>query len=144
MRKIFLLSLLFVFSFKFSWSQQNPRLDKQTYFAILDGSDDAVDSYRKAQKYYRKGQGTYDEALKYFLKVYEYNPKSDALNYKIGVCYLLSSKRAESLSYFLNCSPDVTKDYYLLLGRAYQYNSQYNDAKESYNKYCGHKYQQYQ
>jgi len=135
MSRFSLLLVLFIFMAQNFLAQQNPRIDRKIFFAKVEGYEDALSDFKKAEKYYRKGQGTYDEALKYYLKVYEYNPNSSALNYKIGVCFLLSSDKKGSLSFFLNSSPDVAKDYHLLLGRSYQYNFKFEKAKDSYEKY---------
>ena len=49
----------------------------------MEGVKAAKKDFRIAEKYYKKGKGTYDEALKHYVKVYHYNPNSHALNYKI-------------------------------------------------------------
>jgi outer membrane protein OmpA-like peptidoglycan-associated protein/tetratricopeptide (TPR) repeat protein len=133
-RAILILAISFISS-QFFWAQENPRIDKETFFAGPGGMEEVKSDLKKAEKYYKKGQGTYDEALKYYRKAYRYNPNSLELNYKIGICYLLSSDKAASLKYFLESNPEVAKDYYLVLGRAYQYNMQFTSAKESYEKY---------
>jgi outer membrane protein OmpA-like peptidoglycan-associated protein len=46
-----------------------------------------------------------------------------------------SSDRKSSLAYFLKSSPEIAKDYYLGLGRSYQYNLKFDEAKEAYSKY---------
>jgi len=48
---------------------------------------------------------------------------------------LWTSNRKASLQYLINSSPEVAKDYYLLLGRSYQYNLKFAEAKEAYAIY---------
>ncbi len=118
-----------------SYSQVNPKIHAKAFFTESNGMEKARKELKAAEKYYKKGHGTYDEALKHYLKVYDYNPNSPELNYKIGVCYLWTSDKKASLKYFLESSPDVSGFYYLGLGRAYQYNLMFDKAKESYERF---------
>lgn len=135
MRKRYVILLLGLFFAITAHSQENPQINTKTYFAEIIPVKKAKKDYRMAERYYLEGVGTYDEALKHYLKLYQYNPVSHALNYKIGVCYLFTADKKTSLKYFLNSSPEVARDYYLLLGRSYQYNLQFDEAKEAYAKY---------
>lgn len=116
-------------------AQKNPKIDKQTYFASQEGAIEAKKAFSKAESYYKKGAGTYDEALKYYMQLYAYNPKSHALNYKIGICYLYTANKKAALDYLLLSSPEIASDYFLALGRAYQYNFMFDEAKDAYGKY---------
>ncbi len=134
LRPLFLILFFVVLNFT-GKTQENPKIDQKTYFANQDGIENAMKWFKTAERYYRKGKGTYDEALKNYIKLYGYNSNSHALNYKIGICNLLSSDKDASLEYLLNSSPEIAKDYYLALGRSYQYNNDYNKAKEAYSNY---------
>jgi tetratricopeptide (TPR) repeat protein len=129
----FIFSLLF--SIAISHAQENPKIDKKSFFTSPKGIEKAKKDLKAAEKYYNKGIGTYDEALKYYLSLYHYNPASKELNYKIGACYLWTSDRKASLSYLLNSSPEIANDYDLLLGRSYQYNLKFAEAKVAYTNY---------
>ena len=124
-----------LFSIAITHAQENPKIDKKTFFNSPVGIENAKKDIEAAEKYYKKGFVTYGEALKNYLSVYQYNPASKELNYKIGVCYLWTSDRKASLSYLLDCTPEVAKDYYLLLGRSYQYNLKFDEAKKAYTSY---------
>lgn len=134
MKKIYTL-ILIVFYFFGTSAQENPKIEKALLFDNVYGLEDAKKDLQKAEKYYRKGKGTYDEALKSYLKVYNYNSKSAALNYKIGICYLWTSNKKASLPFFLESDATISEDYYLALGRSYQYNSDYSKAKSAYESY---------
>ncbi len=135
MRKIYLLILLGIFFSVFSYSQENPRIVAKTFFTNPKGLESAKRDFKIAEKYYRKGQGTFDEALKHYLKVYSYSDSSAAMNYKIAICYLWTSNKKASLPYLLKSTPETAKDYYLVLGRSYQYNLMFEKASEAYKKY---------
>lgn len=134
MRELFFILLLSLTTF-FAYSQENPKIEKKTFFDVEEGKDAAKGAFKIAEKYYNKGNGTYDEALKYYLKLYDYNPNSDALNYKIAACYLWTSNKQASLEYLLQSTPEVARDYYLALGRSYQYSLMFEEAKEAYSNY---------
>ncbi|KAF0237176.1 MAG: flagellar motor protein [Prolixibacteraceae bacterium] len=124
-----------LFSIAITQAQENPKIDKKTFFISPEGIENAKKAFEAAEKYYKKGFVFYNEALKNYLNVYQYNPASKELNYKIGACYLWTSARKSSLPYLLNSTPEVAKDYYLLLGRSYQYNLKFAEAKEAYKSH---------
>ena len=133
-RFIVLISLSFILSAAI-YSQGNPRIKTKNFFTDPQGAAAAKEELKIAEKYYKKGHGTYDEALKHYLKVYKYNPGSPALNYKIGICYIWTSNKKEGLKYLLESDPSVSDFYYLALGRVYQYNLKFAEAKQAYSKY---------
>ncbi|MBI9068083.1 MAG: OmpA family protein [Salinivirgaceae bacterium] len=135
MIKLYFCIIVGVFVTQILVGQKNPKIDQKIYFSNQEGVIQAKKTFKNAERYYRKGAGTYDEALKYYMNLYTYNSESHALNYKIGICYLWTSNKKASLEYFLKSSPEVAKDYYLALGRSYQYNLMFNEAKESYSQH---------
>jgi len=118
-----------------SIAQKNPTINKSRIFELADNKDKAQKEFSNAEKYYKKGEGTYDEALKYYLRLYEYCNDDAALNYKIGACYLGASNKKAALNYLLQSDASIAKDYYYLLGKAYQYNYQYSEASGAFEKY---------
>jgi outer membrane protein OmpA-like peptidoglycan-associated protein/tetratricopeptide (TPR) repeat protein len=133
MKKSYILIILSVIISFLAHSQENPRINKKVLFNSLNNIEAAKTSFKKAEKYYRKGRGTYDEALKHYLKVYEYNPNVPALNFKIAICYIWTSDRKAALKYILESGPEVSDIYYLALGRSYQYNLMFDEAKDAYD-----------
>lgn len=134
MKKNYLIIIGILLSY-FAYSQDNPKVDEEILFSSTDGMEIAKKYFKKAEKYFEEGLGTYDEALKNYLKVYEYNPNSKVINYKIGICYIETTNRKKSLDFFLKSSPEVSEHYYLYLARAYQYNFMFDKAEETYNTY---------
>ncbi len=137
MRKNNILLFFVLFLSITALSQENPKIDTKTFFNSTTGIEKAKKDFKAAENYYKKGNGTFDEALKHYLKLFLYNPESNALNYKIGACYLWTSNKKASLSYLLKSDAAVASDYYLLLGRSYQYNLQFSEAKAMYDKFMG-------
>ena len=117
------------------WAQENPKIKKKTFFITDMGKDEAKKNLSKGEHFYRKGEGLYDEALKYYLKAHKYNNRDAALNYKIAICYLYSNDKELSLDFISQSSPMVAKDYYYIQGVAYQYNNQFDEAEKAYNTY---------
>lgn len=128
---IFLLLINFI-----AQAQQNPKINKKTFFKNKIELKSHLKTYRLAEKFYRK-EKIREQALRFYLKLYKYNPNSPALNYKIGVCYLLTPNKEKSLSYFLQSNENVAKDYHYLLGKSYQYSKKFDKAKQSYQQYLG-------
>ena len=74
MRKIYiLLTLSGILISLLSFSQGNPRIDKKALFAKPEGMESAKKDLKIAEKYYKKGRGTYDEALKLLKKKFNIN-----------------------------------------------------------------------
>ncbi len=102
---------------------------------MSNDKDKVQQEFSKAEKYFKKGQGTYDEALKYYLQLYRYCKDDMALNYKIGVCYLYGSDKKAALSYLLQSDASIAGDYYYYLGKAFQYNYKYTEAQAAFEQY---------
>ncbi len=120
-----------------TFAQKNPHINKAYVLSLSGDPSKASKEFSNAEKYYKLGEGTYDEALKYYLRLYAYCSTDKALNYKIGVCYLGASNKKAALKYLQESSPDIASDYYFLLGKAFQYNFKYSEAREAYEKYFG-------
>lgn len=135
MRRTYILIILGLIISFLAHSQENPKINKKSLFSSPVGVVSAKKHFKIAEKYFKEGHGTYDEALKHYLKVYEYNSSSHALNYKIGICYVWTADKKASLEYFLQSSPEISDFYYLALGRSYQYNLMFDKAKEAYGNY---------
>jgi tetratricopeptide (TPR) repeat protein len=116
-------------------AQENPKIKGDELVSKSPNRSLAKKELKLAEKYYSKGVGTYDEALNYYLKLYAYNPDVAALNYKIGICYLMTSNKQKALGYLEQSKPEVAGDYYLALGKAFQYNLKFDDAKASFDTY---------
>jgi outer membrane protein OmpA-like peptidoglycan-associated protein len=94
--------------------------------------------------------GNYDLGLESFLKLYATNSDNANINYKIGLCYLKGNKnKTEALPYLIKAAEKIDKNYddlnpyeksaplhtYLLLGKAYHLNYQFDEAQSQLEKY---------
>ncbi|PZX13064.1 WD40 repeat protein [Breznakibacter xylanolyticus] len=116
-----------------SWSQENPKLEKEPIIQRSDMPDNTAFDLKMGEKYYRKG--LYDEAVKYYQNVQKYATGISAFNYKMAICNLYSTHPQSALAYMEQAYPDVAKDYYYHLGKAFQYNLMYDSAKVAFNNY---------
>ena len=101
---------------------------------------------KKAQKniqkgdayYYLETRGGYGQALEYYLPANHFNPSNALLNYKLGVCYLMSFHKNMALSYLEKARKlDSLVDPKLMfhLGMALQFHSRYREARACYEAY---------
>ncbi|NOU59059.1 PD40 domain-containing protein [Marinifilum caeruleilacunae] len=104
----------------------------------VDGHKERKNAYKKittAAALFEKGEGYVREAIPLLLDAYQVNDKNSALNYNIGVSYLISGPRNEALP-FLNAAqqlnPDVSEDIHFLLGMAHQYRNEFDQAIVQY------------
>ncbi|MBI9061623.1 MAG: OmpA family protein [Marinilabiliaceae bacterium] len=116
-------------------AQENPRIDKEVLLNGVSAKEAVLQELRQAEKYYRKGNGFYDEALIHYNRVLNHQAEQEALNYKVAVCYLWSSDKQAALPFLMKCTPAVAKDYYLLLGKAYQHQLMYDEAARAFDDY---------
>jgi len=83
-------------------------------------------------------QGNYKEALVRYLRLFDTNTNSTDYNYRAGICYLKTnidkSKAAEFLE-FVSTQKDAPKDILYDLATAYHYNSEFDKAIETYEKF---------
>jgi len=88
--------------------------------------------------YCRKAAGFYDEALIYYRTANTFSPDNDMLNFKMGICYLANVKTDSALFHFekaFDLNPKLHEQQLYLLGRCYQYLSQWGKATEMYTQY---------
>jgi outer membrane protein OmpA-like peptidoglycan-associated protein len=131
------MSILILSSFSIN-AQENPKIKKSEFKIITTGFKDAWKAVRQGNKYFEEGLGTYREARKHYLKAYRYNPNNAELNYMIGVCFLFSDNKFESIKYLkkaFKIKPNVTSDIRFMLGRAYHLVLDFDNAILEYTEY---------
>ena len=133
------LFLLFLFLSSVSINaQEKPKIKKSEFKIINTGFKNAWKAVKHGNKYFEDGLGTYREARKNYLKAYRYNPNNAELNYMIGVCYLFSDDKFESIKYLkksFKIKPNVTLDIRFMLGRAYHMVLDFDNAILEYTEY---------
>jgi len=139
-RTILFLAVLWIgcFCWQPAQAQQDVRI-KRGAFKIENkqGFKTAWKNRRQGDRYYDKGYGYYQRALKHFERAHQYNPDNAPLNYKLGVCYLKTDDYSQAIRFFnkaLSQDERVTIDIYYLLARAYHLHYQFNNAIRYYQR----------
>lgn len=119
----FLLLFLLLFTFCFSYAQ--PKLAKKP----------AVGDVKLADENFKNGN--FQGALEEYLVLVKKDQNSEKYNYRIGVCYLNTDiDKAKAIPYLEKIqntsSEEETK---FLLGRAFQYGMQFDDALKAFEDY---------
>ncbi len=139
--KILRISVLFAFILLISLpvkTQQKAKIRKSEFKIINTGFKEAWKAVNMGNKLFEDGLGTYREARKLYLKGYRYNPNNAELSYMIGVCYLFTDEKFESIKYFKKAykiKPNVTSDIRFMLGRAYHLVLDFDNAILEYTEY---------
>ena len=138
--KKYLLSSILLFAIA-AYGQENVTFEKKNFKDNLKGYDKAMDSMSAGDAfYYDKAISDDYLAVPYYLTAEDFNPNNDELNYKIGVCMLSHNSpfKRRALPYLLKAcklNPDVAPNIHYELGRAYQLNLDWENAKKEYNAY---------
>lgn len=137
--KIFLfIAVIFLMISQSAFGQKDIRIKRQDFkIENKEGFKEAWKHRREADRYFKDGVGFFDKALKHYKQAYNYNSENPALNYKMGVCYLVlrqNEKAIEAFNKSLSSDELVAVDIFYLLGRAYHLNYQFEEATEYYTK----------
>lgn len=110
--------------------------DKRLFEDRKDGFDNAVKEIKLGDLHFYDGSTSdLSIALEHFLKAQEFNPYSSMLNYKIGVCFLYSNQKFNSLPYLefaYRVNPDVDPNIRFFLAQAHQLGGNFDEAIELY------------
>jgi outer membrane protein OmpA-like peptidoglycan-associated protein len=90
--------------------------------------------------YYDKGGVWFSRAYEEYLKAIEYNKVDPALNFKAGVAALFSDHKQEAIRFFrvvMESRPDIVPESYFYTARALQYDGNFPEAIEKYNRFLG-------
>jgi flagellar motor protein MotB len=122
-----------------SYSQKFVKVVKSEFKTENEsGFEEAWNSIKEGDRFYKDGRGTYLEAREQYLFANKYNSENAELNYKIGVCYLLTHDKFEAINYFKKAyliNNQVSTDIHYMLARAYHMSTAFDRAIEEYNKY---------
>lgn len=109
-----------------------PKEDKEKF-------KDALKNIKLGDKFYEYGsRATYIQALEYYLKANDFNPSNSALLYKIGNCYLFSLDKSKAVFFLekaFQINPKISTDIKFLLGEAYFFNQDIDNAVLNYSEY---------
>ncbi len=138
LRYCLLVCLCFIYT-GITQAQQQVKIKKAEFKTEKEeGLEEAWKNIKIGDKLYKAGKGTYREAREHYLFAAKYNPENAELNYKIGVCYLFSDDKFESIKYLTRAflaDEDVASDIRLLGGQAYHLTLEFDEAINQYQKY---------
>ncbi len=134
------LFLPFIFISLVAFGQQNVSFEKKNFKDDVKGFKQAVDSLEAGEKFFQLGQSHYYMAIRYYLSAEKFNPNNDQLNYKLGECMLSHNSpfKTDALSYLQKAfalNPAISPDIHYQLGKAYQLNLDWENAKKEYSAY---------
>ncbi|MCD4833081.1 MAG: OmpA family protein [Bacteroidales bacterium] len=123
-----------------SIAQENVKIKKADFQIVIKevGFTDAWKDIKEGEKLFTAGMGTYPNALEHYLRANKYNSDCAKLNYKIGVCYLVTDKFYYATEYLEKAylkDNNVTRDIHYMLARAYHLNLDFDNAIENYKAY---------
>jgi len=139
MTRFVLLAFIMHFFVGYAYCQQNVLVDFDKFYSGEDGFKEAKKLIKDGDVHFVENIKTsYHNALEDYLKAYSYNSNYAPLNYKIGVCYLKLLYKSLSLPYLekaYKLDPNVAIDISYQLGKAYQYNCQFEKAIHFFELY---------
>ncbi|MFO7828961.1 MAG: OmpA family protein [Bacteroidales bacterium] len=140
LKLIILTKLLVLVTGSFLLAQENVKIKKKDFRIEIKevGFKDAWKEVKAGEKLFSQGLGTYPKALEHYLRAYKYNNDCAKLNYKIGVCYLATSKFYNATDYLEKAylkNENVTRDIHFMLARGYHLNLDFDRAIDNYKAY---------
>ena len=116
--------------------------DKKDEYKIavsnIDQGDELLKKAANLIKERKEAKKAFADALSFYLKAQQFNSECAELNYKIGKCYLHTFTKTKTIPFLekaIKYDPSEDKEAYYLLGQAYQFNYQFDDAKKQYKIY---------
>jgi len=138
MKKIYFSVLMIFISLSAFCQNKNVDFDVDNFPGKESDFYKARTEFKKGNKYFDMGKSMYVTALKYYLDANKFNPNNADLNFRIGICYLKSVQKVNSITYFekalsLNAQVDPKLKYYL--AQACQLNLDFDKAIQYYKEY---------
>jgi len=139
MQKIILSLILLFFTANIS-AQKDVPFDKkhikpkETYKSVMDSMNDGDIHFNL---------GMYKQALLNYKYPQEVNPENSNLNFKIGICHLNTAHKDMARPFFekaFTLEKKINADIYYFMGRSYQYEGNWEKAKEYFLQYEKSKY----
>ena len=121
-------------------AQENIKIKKSDFQIDIKevGFKEAWKEIKEGEKLFTAGIGTYPNALEHYLRAAKYNSDCPQLNYKIGVCYLVTDKFYYATEYLEKAylkDNNVADDIHYMLARGYHLNLDFDNAIEQYKAY---------
>lgn len=138
--KNLILSITCIFAISLSFSQTDTPFEKSLF-------KDKKDAFKEARKNLEEGDAhfegksnrfmipQYEAAIPFYEKAYAFNPNSSDLNLKLGVCYMNSFHKYNSLDYFKTAyklNKQVSPEIHLYMGMSHHIQYKFDKAISEY------------
>ncbi len=129
-------TLCLIFCVAFSWAQTDVEFDRKNFKDADRGEfRDALKNFKDGNDLFESAIPRYLQAIPFYEAAYAFNPNSSDLNYRLGICYLNSSYKFKSLTYFqkafeLNANKHFDIHYYV--ARGHHLNMNWDEAIKRY------------
>lgn len=113
------------------FAQKNIAFKKANFPNNKEELKEALQNIADGDYYFSKGRSSITLALGYYVKANDFNPNNAQLNFKIAQCYLRARPESLALHFLkkaIELDPQVSEEYYLILGKAYQRNMKFDMA----------------
>lgn len=138
MKFVYSFTLLLCFITLSSYAQENIPFEKEYFKGRKKEFKTALKEFKKGEHLYNHGISQYKNAIKHYLNAYEVNPDNALLNYRLGVCYITTIHKLESVKYFdkaYELDPNVSTDILYELAESHHLNEDWDSAIKWYKKY---------
>lgn len=138
MKFVYSFTLLLCFLALSTYGQENVPFEKEYFKGRKKEFKTAVKEFKKGEHLYEHGISQYKNAIKHYLKAYEINPDNALLNYRLGVSYITTIHKLESVKYFdkaYKLDPNVAPDILYELAESHHLNEDWDEAIKWYEKY---------
>lgn len=115
----------------FSVFAQNVEFEKSNFKEDKEGFKKAKENLKLGDEFYSQGPGFFKSAIAPYEEAQKFNPNNAALNFKLGECYLSSTKKdkaTEVLERALRLNPTIDPRVHFLLGQAYHLDMKWDKA----------------
>jgi len=134
------LSIIILFISLSLSAQENIKIKKSDFQIDIKevGFKEAWKEIKEGERLFTAGIGTFPDALKHYLRAAKYNSDCAELNYKIGVCFLVTDKFYHATEYLEKAylkDNTVADDIHYMLARGYHLNLDFDNAIEQYKAY---------
>lgn len=137
-KNIILILAVFVGQMALSQDKDIP-FDKRLFEDDKEGFNNATKEIKSGDyKFFDGSSNDLSEALGHYLKAQEFNPYSSILNFRIGVCYLNSNRKFNSLEHLefaYKVNPEVDENIKFYLAQAYQLDGNFEEAAKYYGEF---------
>lgn len=131
--------LLILFTFTAAFAQKDVEFNKKNFKDQKSELKEALKNIKQADNLMEPTPvPRYAQAIPFYLAANKFNPNNSYVNYQLGICYINTINKFESLDFFLKAyslNSEKFPDIQYYIGRGYHLSMKWDDAIASYLKY---------